>query len=92
MPRTSAQQLDAFLTSDEDSKRDRVGPIHVLRLPQVCKMTGLCRSSIYQMEAERRFPSRIKIGARSVGWIESEVQAWLRASRARPAEGSMMGR
>jgi prophage regulatory protein len=32
---------------------------------------------IYQLEAEQRFPNRIKIGVRAVGWIESEVQAWL---------------
>jgi prophage regulatory protein len=32
---------------------------------------------IYQLEAEQRFPPRIKIGVRAVGWIESEVQAWL---------------
>jgi hypothetical protein len=30
------------------------------------------------IEAERRFPSRIKIGTRSVGWIECEIQGWLR--------------
>jgi prophage regulatory protein len=78
MPDTAAQQIDAFLTNDVNSKRDPVGTIHVLRLPQVCKMTGLSRSSVYQMEADRLFPSRVKIGARSVGWIESEVQSWLR--------------
>jgi prophage regulatory protein len=32
---------------------------------------------IYQLEAEHRFPKRIKIGIRAVGWIESEVQIWL---------------
>jgi prophage regulatory protein len=32
---------------------------------------------IYQLEAERRFPNRIKIGIRAVGWIEREVQEWL---------------
>lgn len=53
------------------------GPIKVLRLPQVCDLTGLCRSMIYQMEADLRFPSRIKLGARAVGWIEREVQEWL---------------
>lgn len=78
MPDTAAQQMDAFLTNDVKSKRDPVGTIHVLRLPQVCKMTGLSRSSVYQMEADRLFPNRVKIGARSVGWIESEVQSWLR--------------
>jgi prophage regulatory protein len=35
---------------------------------------------VYQLEAEKRFPQRIKIGNRAVGWLESEVQAWL-ASR-----------
>jgi prophage regulatory protein len=51
--------------------------IQVLRLPQVCKVTGLGRSMIYRLEAEKRFPCRIKIGLRAVGWIESEVQEWL---------------
>ena len=39
--------------------------------------TGLCRSMIYQLEAEQRFPRRIKIGVRAVGWLEEEVQEWL---------------
>ena len=51
--------------------------IKILRLPQVCEVTGFCRSMIYQMEAERRFPKRVKIGTRAVGWLEGEVQAWL---------------
>lgn len=51
--------------------------LQVLRLPQVCKVTGLCRSMVYQLEAEQCFPRRIKIGARAVGWLEGEVQAWL---------------
>jgi prophage regulatory protein len=51
--------------------------LRVLRLPQVCSVTGLCRSMIYQLEAEQRFPRRIKIGTRAVGWIEGEVQGWL---------------
>lgn len=51
----------------------------VLRLAQVIHMTGLCRSMIYQLEAQQRFPHRIKIGARAVGWIEGEVQEWIAA-------------
>lgn len=51
--------------------------VEVLRLPQVIRVTGLCRSTIYQLEAEQRFPRRIKISARAVGWIQGEVQAWL---------------
>ena len=51
--------------------------LKMLRLPQVCEVTGLCRSMIYEMEADRRFPRRVKIGVRAVGWLESEVNAWL---------------
>ena len=51
--------------------------LQILRLPQVCKVTGLGRSMIYQLEAERKFPHRVRIGLRAVGWVESEVQAWL---------------
>jgi prophage regulatory protein len=50
----------------------------ILRLPQVCAITGFGRSMIYQMEAEGRFPHRVPIGIRAVGWVESEVQDWLR--------------
>jgi prophage regulatory protein len=48
-----------------------------LRLPQVCEITGVKRSMIYQMEAEHRFPRRIKIDARAVGWLEAEVREWV---------------
>ena len=51
--------------------------LDVLRLPAVCRMTGLRRSTIYRMQASGQFPQRVKIGARAVGWIEREVQEWL---------------
>lgn len=51
--------------------------VQILRLPQVCKVTGLGRSMIYHLESVRRFPCRVRIGARAVGWVESEVQLWL---------------
>jgi prophage regulatory protein len=79
MAQNASDQMDVFQTNDSTTpRRAPAGNIQILRLPQVCKMTGLCRSSVYQMEAEGQFPRRIKIGARSVGWIESEVQNWLR--------------
>jgi prophage regulatory protein len=63
--------------------------IQILRLPQVCELTGLGRSMIYQLESDNRFPKRIKIGVRAVGWLHGEVQAWLRTrihfSRGQPS-------
>jgi len=54
-----------------------------LRLPQVCKITGLRRSMIYRMQAEKRFPQRIKLSERAVGWLEREVKCgWRNESKA----------
>ena len=61
-----------------------------LRLPQVCKITGLRRSMIYRMQAEKRFPQRIKLGERAVGWLEREVQEWL-AKRIESSRGKAPG-
>jgi len=60
-----------------DNPRPPVPCVQILRLPQVCRATGLGRSMIYQLESERRFPCRVRIGARAVGWVEAEVQGWL---------------
>lgn len=60
-----------------DNSRPPVPCVQILRLPQVCKATGLGRSMIYQLESERRFSCRVRIGARAVGWVEAEVQGWL---------------
>ena len=49
----------------------------VLRFPQVKAKAGLSRSAIYNLEKAGDFPARISLGARSVGWLESEVQAWI---------------
>jgi prophage regulatory protein len=49
----------------------------ILRLPDVKKYTGLSRSEIYRREGLGQFPKRVPIGARSVGWVSGEVQAWI---------------
>jgi prophage regulatory protein len=49
----------------------------ILRLPEVKDRTGLSRSTIYLWISEDRFPRPISLGDRAVGWIESEIDAWL---------------
>jgi prophage regulatory protein len=53
--------------------------ITILRLPAVKARTGLATSSIYQLIAEDNFPKSRKITSRRVGWIEAEVDAWIRS-------------
>ena len=63
---------------------------NILRLPQVRRITGLSRSSIYALQGSRQFPQSIKLCPRAVGWLESEIRQWLVARikerGARPAD------
>jgi prophage regulatory protein len=49
----------------------------ILRLPAVKSRTGLARSTIYLRIAQGTFPKQISLGGRVIGWVESEIEAWL---------------
>ena len=49
----------------------------ILRLPAVKTRTGLSRSTIYLRVSQGTFPRPVSLGARAVGWVEEEIQAWL---------------
>lgn len=50
----------------------------ILRLPDVQARVGLSRSTIYLRVSQGNFPKPIPLGGRAVGWIESEVEEWLK--------------
>jgi prophage regulatory protein len=50
----------------------------ILRLPNVKSRTGLSRSTIYLRVSEGSFPAPVSLGGRAVGWIEAEVDEWLK--------------
>ena len=49
----------------------------ILRLPEVVTRTGLSRSTIYLKLSANDFPQSIKLGERSIGFIEAEVESWI---------------
>lgn len=50
----------------------------VLRKPAVKARIGISAdSTLYDLMAAGQFPRPINLGARAVGWIESEVDAWI---------------
>lgn len=49
----------------------------ILRLPLVKARTGISRSTIYLRIAEGSFPKPVSLGARAVGWLESDIEQWL---------------
>ncbi len=53
--------------------------LSILRRKQVEARTGLSRSTIYLRIQEGTFPRPVNLGARAVGWLENEIEAWLAA-------------
>lgn len=71
-------------------------PLTIIRRQQVEARTRLSRSSIYarlQYNPKRptdydpTFPKPVSVGAKAVGWIESEVEAWITAQIEKSRKG-----
>lgn len=61
--------------------------MRLLRLPEVLNATALSRSSVYRLIDAGSFPESIQLSARSVAWVEEEVQNWIQ-QRIAEREGS----
>jgi len=48
-----------------------------IRLPEVLKRVGLSRARMYGLINAGRFPKQVRIGMRSVAFLESEIEAWM---------------
>lgn len=62
--------------------------LRFIRAREAIKKTGLSKSSIYDLMAQGQFPKAIRlcVTGRAVGWIESEIDAWM-ASRIAESRG-----
>lgn len=49
----------------------------IIRLNQVKEKTGLSRSAIYLLSKGGKFPKSVNLGLRAVGWLESDINAWI---------------
>jgi prophage regulatory protein len=63
-----------------------VAATRLIRRTEVETLTGLRRSTIYDHIQGGRFPRPIRLGARSVAWLESEINDWIaeRIAASRP--------
>lgn len=51
--------------------------MRLIKLKEVMAKTSLGHSSIYKFISEGTFPKQVSLGARSVAWVESEVDEWI---------------
>ena len=61
----------------------------IIRWPELHNKVGYCRTNIYYLIQSGEFPAPIKLGARAVGWLESDIEEWIasrvKASRSQEA-------
>ena len=55
--------------------------MRLLRFKDVQKLVGLARTTIWRFEREGTFPKRRRISSRAVGWVEKEVEEWIKSRR-----------
>lgn len=57
--------------------KDKVQPLQsFLRIGAVVKLTGLPRSTVYDLVSRNQFPRPIKISERCSAWLETELCDW----------------
>lgn len=56
----------------------------ILRIKDVCKKTGLPRSTIYARIKQGTFPPQLKLGVRASGWRESDLDSWIDQCKSNP--------
>ena len=49
----------------------------LVRLPEILKLTGTTKATIYNWLRAGRFPRPLKMGPKAVGWRWTDVKAWL---------------
>jgi prophage regulatory protein len=54
-------------------------PEVILRRSEVERLTGLGRSTIYELMANGQFPKSIPLSSRAVGWKSTEISEWQQA-------------
>jgi prophage regulatory protein len=68
----SQKSSDANLNGTSDTLDD----VSFLRLPEVKAVTGLSKTSIYELIREKSFPPPVRLGPRAVAWVKSEIRQW----------------
>ncbi|EIX9327983.1 TPA: AlpA family transcriptional regulator [Klebsiella pneumoniae] len=48
-----------------------------IRLSEVQRRTGYSKAWLYRLMSQKKFPSSVKIGSRSIAFIESEIDEWI---------------
>jgi len=60
----------------------------LMKRKDVVEFTGLCYTTVYNLEKKGKFPRRRELSPGRVAWIREEVVAWANKAVARVGSGS----
>jgi prophage regulatory protein len=52
-------------------------PVRLIRLPEVLRRTGLSKVTVWRWRRAGDFPRPVRLSPTVVGWVESEIDAWI---------------
>ena len=52
-------------------------PKNLIRFTEVQRRTGYSKAWLYRRMSQGKFPKSVKIGSRSIAFIESEIDDWI---------------
>ncbi|QRG78053.1 AlpA family transcriptional regulator [Citrobacter sp. R56] len=52
-------------------------PIRLIKMPEVMHRTTYGKAWIYRLIAQGCFPQPVKIGSRSIAFVESDIDDWI---------------
>ena len=63
--------------------------MRILRYRQVkAEKVDLSRAQVDRLEAKGKFPKRVQLGPKSVGWVETEIDEWVERRAAERIEAA----
>ena len=65
------------MKTEEEIRPRRPGQRRVLAQKNLLAKIPLSRITIWRLEREGKFPSRLRLTANRIGWFEDEIEEWL---------------
>lgn len=54
-------------------------PKKIIRRREVCARSGYSHDTIDRLEKLGKFPARVRLSDRAVGWFEDEINDWIKS-------------
>lgn len=53
----------------------------IIRPKELCEILGVSRTTLWRMQQRGELPKCIRISAGVVGWIETDIDDWIKAKK-----------